>query len=181
MPLYLPSDIDDIVAPFRQHLDVLSEALDVPLDLSGSDGRGAGALRDDLNELMAVANGAYDRTDDNVRRVEQALDRVMALLRPPVLPTHPGLPDAFWNTSLGVLVSRARWWVSVDDLITISNAAALAFGDNTQANRMRIMRAVERGELTCVPDPSVANPQHNKRVLRPQVERALRRPVAFRA
>jgi hypothetical protein len=81
-----------------------------------------------------------------------------------------------------VIVSRARWWVSSDDLITISNAAALAFGNNTQANRMRITRAVDRGELEWVPDPSVANPQHNKRVLRAQVEllRDRRRPGAFR-
>lgn len=69
------------------------------------------------------------------------------------------------------MISRVRWWISVDDLITISNAAALAFGENTQANRMRIGRAIENGLLEWIPDPSVANPQQNKRVLRPQVER----------
>jgi hypothetical protein len=68
-------------------------------------------------------------------------------------------------------VKCSDWWVSVDDLITISNAAALAFGENTQANRMRIARAIDHGLLDWVPDPSVANPQQNKRVLRPQVER----------
>ena len=81
------------------------------------------------------------------------------------------IPDDFWQTDIGILVSRARWWVSVDDLITISNAAALAFGENTQANRMRIARAIDNGLLEWVPDPSVVNPQQNKRVLRPQVER----------
>ncbi len=80
-------------------------------------------------------------------------------------------PDGFWQTDIGILVSRARWWISVDDLITISNAAALAFEENTQANRMRIERAIENGLLEWVPDPSVANPQQNKCVLRPQVER----------
>ena len=64
-----------------------------------------------------------------------------------------------------------RWWLSLDDLITISSAAALAFGENTQANRMRIARAIDGGLLTWVPDPSVANPQQNRRVLLPEVER----------
>jgi hypothetical protein len=70
-----------------------------------------------------------------------------------------------------VVVSRARWWISIDDLITISNAAALAFGENSQASRMRIARAIDNGQLEWVPDPSVANPQQNRRVLRSQVER----------
>jgi hypothetical protein len=72
---------------------------------------------------------------------------------------------------MGILISRARWWISIDELITMSNAAALAFGENTQANLMRIARAIDRGLLDWVPDPSTANPQQNKRVLRPQVER----------
>jgi hypothetical protein len=81
------------------------------------------------------------------------------------------IPDDFWRTDIGIVVSRVRWWISVDDLITISNAAALAFGENTQAHRMRIARAIEHGLLEWVPDPSMANPQQNRRVLRPQVER----------
>ena len=129
-----------------------------------------------------MANGIFDRTDRNVRRAELALERVMRLLHTNVLGERVPLSDDFWNTTLGVLASRTRWWVSGDDLLTISNAAALAFGENTQANRMRITRAVDRGELDWVPDPSVANPQHNKRVLKAQVDRlgALRRPGAFR-
>jgi len=51
----------------------------------------------------------------------------------------------FWQTKPGVLVSRVRWWVWADDLITISNAAALAFGENSQPNRMRIARDRRRG------------------------------------
>lgn len=64
-----------------------------------------------------------------------------------------------------------RWWLWTNELITISNAAALAFGENTQANRMRIVHAIDNGLLDWVPDPSVADPQQNRRVLRPQVER----------
>jgi hypothetical protein len=47
----------------------------------------------------------------------------------------------------------------------------LCFGENNQANRMRIAGAIDSGLLEWVPDPSIANPQQNRRVLRPQVER----------
>ena len=128
-------------------------------------------LQRDLKLLMSVANGEVHRSDAAVRRVELALGRVMDLLLDNALGTNATLPDDFWATDIGVLVSRARWWVSIDDLITISNAAALAFGENSQANRMRISRAIDNGLLEWVPDPSVANPQQNKRVFRTQVER----------
>ncbi len=182
MPLFTPADADAIVALFREQYDALGHALghadDTPADVDHES-----AVHRDVMRLVGVANGIYDRTDTNVRRVELALERVTALLQSAALRTRVPLPDEFWATPLGVLVSRARWWVSADDLISISNAAALAFGENSQANRMRITRAVDRGELDSVPDPSVANPQHNKRVLRAQVERLrdLRRPAAFRS
>jgi hypothetical protein len=130
-----------------------------------------GALQRDLKLLIGVANGEYRRTDALARRVELALTRVLDLLLGNALRSKATIPDDFWQTDIGVLVSRARWWVSMDDLITITNAAALAYGENTQANRMRIARAIDRGLLDWVPDPSVANPQQNRRVLRSQVER----------
>jgi len=129
------------------------------------------ALQYDLKLLIAVANGKYSRTDETVRRVELALTRLVELLLGNALHSKAHPPDGFWQTDIGILVSRVRWWISADDLITISNAAALAFGENTQVNRMRIGRAIDNGLLEWVPDPSVANPQQNKRVLRPQVER----------
>lgn len=131
-------------------------------------------LRRDLELLMAVANGEYLRSDATkvtVHRIEQSLTRLVALLFGNVLRTHVNIPDSFWNTDAGILVSRVRWWLSADELITMSNAAALAFGENSQANRMRIARAMDKGLLEWVPDPSVANPQQNRRVLKSQVER----------
>src|SRR4029079_4052391 len=96
---------------------------------------------------------------------------LLTLLQANPVQAPTSLPADFWQTSLGVLVSRACWWAWAEDLITISNAAALAFGENTQANRMRISRAIDSGKLDWVPDPSVANPQQSRRVLRTQVER----------
>lgn len=128
-------------------------------------------LREDMKLLIAVANGEHTRTNIMVMRVEHALKRVLDLLLGNSMQTTPALFDGFWDTDIGIVISRARWWISVDELITITNAAALAFGENTQANRMRISRAMDKGLLDWVPDPSVTNPMQNRRVLRDQVER----------
>ncbi|MEZ4860093.1 MAG: hypothetical protein R3C14_02240 [Caldilineaceae bacterium] len=134
----------------------------------------SGPLQQRLQLLLRVANGEVTRgnsTPQTVQQVEVALDYVLdILLGNPFHAKTPWRAD-FWQSDLGVLVSRVRWWLSADDLITISNAAALAFGENNQANRMKIVRAIDSGLLDWVPDPSVANPQQNRRVLRPQVER----------
>jgi hypothetical protein len=143
-------------APAFAELDQLDEESDLYLDLS---------------LLIDVANGSYMRSDALVRQVERALGRLLDLLLGNPLHARASFPDDFWQSDAGILVSRARWWVSGEDLITISNAAALAFGENTQANRMRIARAMDNGTLDWVPDPSVVNPQQNRRVLRSQVER----------
>lgn len=170
MPLFTATDLLGILDQFRLQHEALGTALGRPDPHHHTPDSTAGPLHRDLTRLVAVANGTFERTHTNVRRAELALNRVMDLIRVASPYAGAALPAPFWATPLGVLVSRARWWVSVDELITISNAAALVFGENTQANRMKITRAVERGELEWVPDPSVANPQHNTRVLRAQVE-----------
>lgn len=162
----------EITTLLRQRYQELGTALGKLSEQERSDQSDEpGALQRDLKLLIAVANGEQSRTDEAVRRVELALTRLVELLLGNVLHSKALIPDGFWQTDIGILVSRVRWWISADDLITISNAAALAFGENTQANRMRIGRAIDNGLLEWVPDPSVANPQQNKRVLRPQVER----------
>jgi hypothetical protein len=131
-------------------------------------------LRQTLELLIRVANGEYIRSRAShatLDEIETTLKQFVELLFGNVLHTHIQIPDEFWSTDAGILVSRVRWWLSPDDLITISNAAALAFGENTQANRMKVARAMDKGLLEWIPDPSVSNPQQNRRVLRSQVER----------
>lgn len=127
-----------------------------------------------LQLLIKIANGELLRGEASkalIKQVEIANDELIDILLGTPLGTQRSWPPEFWESDIGVLVSRVRWWLSADELITISNAAALAFGENTQANRMKIVRAIDAGLLDWIPDPSVANPQHNRRVLRPQVER----------
>jgi hypothetical protein len=175
MALFNEALIHNITTLVRSRHAVLSQALGVP-STSAEDEAGSepSPLQRDLALLIAVANGQQLRahaTAATLQEVEAAFRRLVDLLLGNALGTPTTIPADLWQSEIGVLLSRVRWWLSGDDLITISNAAALAFGENTQANRMRIARAMEQGLLEWVPDPSVANPQHNRRVLRPQVER----------
>lgn len=167
MALFTAADAIELYEIVRQHYAALSDALGLP---PATPAGPASPLRRDIQLLIDVANGLHSRTDEQVHQTEQALLRVRTLLLANALGAPAALPEAFWHTKAGLLVSRASWWVWMDDLITISNAAALAFGTNTQANRMRIARAIDSGMLDWLPDPSVANRQHNRRVRRSQVE-----------
>ncbi len=155
MALFTQQLIDETTELVRRHSEKLATDM----------------LRSDLGTLIDVANGKHVRTDRKVEEAEEALRRVQEVLLGNALGARAQWPEGFWQSDLGVVVSRTRWWISMEDLITISNAAALAFGENSQANRMRIARAMDNGTLEWVPDPSVSNPQQNRRVLRSQVER----------
>jgi hypothetical protein len=179
MALFKEVFVQEIAALVCQRQKELSGALGIVPVHDGADQLNATApLRRDLELLMQVTNGEMMRGDASksmLDSVEEALRRLVGLLFGNVLQSPvnipANIPDDFWSTDAGILVSRVRWWLSPDELITISNAAALAFGENTQANRMRIARAMEKGLLEWIPDPSVSNPQQNRRVLRSQVER----------
>jgi hypothetical protein len=175
MGLFTEYLIDHVLtAVVRQHR-TLGSALGAQLDHDQSTPQAAsGPLREQLALLLQVANGELARSNarpETEHAIETALAALLDALTSNALGLHVPLTDAFWQTEVGVLASRVRWWLSADELITISNAAALAFGENTQATRMRIARAIDAGQLDWFPDPSVANPQHSRRVLRPQVER----------
>lgn len=181
MALFADTFVQEVTATVYQQQQQLSHALGIPPSPAPpADEHGQSPLQQDLQLLVDVANGRYLRTQTNtatLQQVERAVTQLLDLLLGNALHTSRTMPEEFWQSEIGILVSRVRWWLSVDDLITISNAAALVFGENSQANRMRIARAIDKGALDWVPDPLTANPQHNKRVLRSQVEhlRALSR------
>lgn len=175
MALYTERFIQAVTACVVDWQQELSAALGQPsVTPHETDRLTPSPLQQTLTLLVQVANGELPRGNApkaTVQCVETALQELLRLLLGNPLHAKASLPDDFWQSDLGILVSRVRWWLSADELITISNAAALAFGENSQANRMRIVRAIDSGLLDWIPDPSVANPQQNRRVLRPQVER----------
>ena len=171
MALFNDTLTAEIVKLVSARFEKFGEALGEKSSAEISDNNESVSLREDMKLLIAVANGEITRTSVMTLRVEHSLKRVLNLLLGNSLQPNPAFFEGFWDTDIGIVVSRARWWISVDELITITNAAALAFGENTQANRMRISRAMDKGLLDWVPDPSVTNPMQNRRVLRDQVER----------
>ncbi|MCE7983522.1 MAG: hypothetical protein DYG89_20305 [Caldilinea sp. CFX5] len=175
MALYTERFIQEITGLVAQWQKELGAALGQPSPPpNGGDTSAPNPLQQKLALLIQVANGELTRGNTSkatVQQVETALQDLLRLLLGNSLHAKATWPADFWQSDLGILVSRVRWWLSADELITISNAAALAFGENSQANRMRIVRAIDSGLLDWVPDPSVVNPQQNRRVLRPQVER----------
>ncbi|GCE21592.1 hypothetical protein [Dictyobacter kobayashii] len=172
MALFDDNLAQEVVRLLQRRYQSLGAALGVAdTSIPLQQGNGLSPLQRDLRLLIGIANGEFQRTPERVQQAELALTCLQELLLGNALQSRAPFPEDFWRSDMGILFSRVRWWISVDDLITISNAAALAFGANTQANRMRIVRAIDNGILSSFPDPSVANPQQNKRVLRSQVER----------
>jgi hypothetical protein len=170
MALFDLAFVDSVLNQIHAHQIRLSQAL----GLNTSELPANSPLRDNLLLLVEVANGLKMRSHASTQELEalaSAIKHVQACLLGSSFPSALHIPEELWSQPIGVLLSRASWWLHGEDLISISNAAALAFGSNTQSNRMRIIRAINNGLLDWLPDPSVANPQQNKRVLRPQVER----------
>ena len=170
MALFNEQIIQEIATMLARRYQQMGEMLGMP---AGQIDPANAPITDTLHLLIQIANGEIIR-GEAAREVVMQVDRTLAMLHDLLFgtvlgPTAP-IPSGFWSRDIGILYSRVRWWLSGDDLITISNAAALAFGENNQANRMRVVRAIDGGILDAIPDPSVANPQQSRRVLRPQVE-----------
>ncbi|HEX8032997.1 MAG TPA: hypothetical protein VF510_04080, partial [Ktedonobacterales bacterium] len=130
MALFDERLVQDVITQVHQRYLELGTALGEPCKHEGlNQSSESSALERDLRLLIGVANGEYHRTDEAVRLVEPALTRVVDLLVGNALHSNARIPDDFWKTDIGIVISRVRWWISVDDLISISNAAALAFGE----------------------------------------------------
>jgi hypothetical protein len=175
MALFTDAVIADVAQRIWRRYQTLGKALGMVIPVASAEVLPeTSELVRRMRLLISVANGEHARastSEELLMQIEEARRWVVGLLFGNVWGALTPIPDDFWRTDIGVLISRVGWWLAADELITISNAAALAFGENTQANRMRIARAIENGTLEWYLDPSVANPQQNRRVLRPQVER----------
>src|SRR5581483_1819475 len=100
MPLFTTADADAILDQVRQQHEELGRALGIaPAERSSVPDETIPLYRD-LLLLIEVANGAYHRTDAELRRVELALARVHALLLATPSQAPIVLSEAFWQTKL---------------------------------------------------------------------------------
>lgn len=141
----------------------------------------------DIQLLVRAANGEIERDHAS----EDLLDEILAavqqvrddLQRPPSGAGLFTLTDEFSQTPLGRMLQRVEFWLARPDLITLSEAAALYTGQADLNGLKVIQRLIAKREqrnydqkgkqtgLQVIIDPFEQNPQHNKRVLRSEVER----------
>lgn len=127
-------------------------------------------LNDQIEEICQAANGG-----DCVPWLAETIQSVCESLFAPPASYAYTIPDSFWGTPLGQAILHAQLNHLGDELITISEAARLAFGQNTHANRMKIQRRIASGALTRYIDPDDPNPTHAARLSRAQVEKELKK------
>src|SRR4051812_41880437 len=117
MALFNDSLVREVTTQVRKRYEELGAALGeelTPARAGGSEKEGS--LQRDLSLLISVANGEHNKTDVMVRKAELALTRVLGVLFGTAMGGSATLPDSFWQTELGTVASRVRWWISIDDL-----------------------------------------------------------------
>jgi len=125
-------------------------------------------LHEIITTLVKVANGKTE--GQNPGEVMEMCQDIAETLYSVPLENAYTIPPHFWETDMGQVILRAQIWASGDELITISDAAELVHGENTQNNRMKIQRAIKRGDLTAYVDKAEPNPQRSTRVSKREVE-----------
>jgi hypothetical protein len=68
-------------------------------------------------------------------------------------------PEEFWTMPVGFMVLYARLWAEHDRLISASEAAELA-----NISLSSLSQYLSRGKITSYFDPTIANPQHARRI-----------------
>lgn len=74
-------------------------------------------------------------------------------------PLFHRIPDAFWASSVGFMLLRAKVWANQDQLITLSAAA-----DISGMSLSVLSQRMTRGQLPGYRDPNMKNPKHGRRV-----------------
>lgn len=123
-------------------------------------------LADTLADIARVAAGQGELSEWDAGVTMEGIQDVMErLFASPLLAVYGPPPNEFWTTPLGQMVALALARVRGDDLITITEAAAI-LGVTVQA----VSNRITAGDLRAIPDPNEPNPQKRNRVLRSEVE-----------
>lgn len=157
----------DTIQSYRDQLDRLLAGQPQPRTLADR------PLADQLARFEEIAQGKLERgqaTPAFVAEVEEAVDRLLVLLCvPPDMQKRAidVVPREVWTRSqLGILLAEVAWWVYQDDLITLSEAAQVLYGDVSKSAFYRLGQLVDGGSLIPYINPHEANPQYASRVRR---------------
>lgn len=116
-------------------------------------------LADSLAEIARAAAGEreHDAFSDGV--LEEAIQDVCEILFASKVASGYVIPEEFWTTDAGAMISRARLWLYGENLITIAEAAEIA--DVTAA---AISQQITKGKLRAFVDPD-ANIRQGRRLV----------------
>lgn len=131
-------------------------------------------IPDQVKTLCQVANGEVDRDSANEFFVGEVAEIIQSLCE--LQFSTPGayayeIPEWFWESDLGSVIQACQIWIANSELITLTEAAQFLYpGIDIQTARMRVKRAIERGDLRSYTSSEENNPQHDLRLLRSEVE-----------
>ena len=159
---------------YRDQLDALltgqPERTDLPRPLAER------PLEDQIQVFEQIAQGKISRDQADpafVAEVEEAVDQLLVMLCvPPDVEdrTIEALSRAVWTRSpLSFLLAEVTWWLYQQDLITLSEAAQILFGDTNTNAFYRLGQLFEEGALTPYINPHEGNPRYAGRVRCSQV------------
>lgn len=171
-PAYIPEKYREIVISFLREYWVdltweLRNQFGIELDLDEQPHTSDDLLHllvaDAISEISRAAAGETDGLDKGIvyEGIQGLMERLFGI---PGTASYQ-IPQDFWDTPFGQVVSLAFAWVQGDDLITMSEAAELSGKSLSTLSQM-----VSRGKLKSYPDPNEPNPQRARRVLKTDIE-----------
>lgn len=116
-------------------------------------------LSDPLSVIARAATGELQHSDEIDGELVECIQTVMELLFSNPLLSSYHIPDEFWTTPLGEMITRAQLWLRSDELITIVECAR-RFDITQQA----VSQAIDAGRLHGYHDPDAKQRQGSRKV-----------------
>jgi hypothetical protein len=156
---------DETIAALTEHVSRLSQRLSIGGWLPDAKDDYC-PLRSEIDDLCRVANGEVERAtagEEFVMDTHQLLQDIAELCAWWWTAEYE-IPQSWRETDLGRAWDAARYWLLSDDVITLSQAAALLGYTTDSTGMSKIDRLIARGKLSTYIDPSEPNPRRARRV-----------------
>lgn len=131
-------------------------------------------LGEEIRLLVRVANGEIDRDKTDDMQVYEVGDTIQSICETlfvaPAGAYSYWIPDSFWASELGQIISLCQLWIDRDTLITQSEAAVILFGSATDAALVKVRRLIDNEKLRRYLALDEPNPQRSGRLSRKSVE-----------
>ncbi len=131
-------------------------------------------LTEQVKAFERIERGKIDRHRADpacVQEVEQAATQILAVLYAPLDGGALIVPrDAWTRSPLMKLLASVTYWVYQNDLMSMTDAARLVYGDGGRLGRARVRRWIEQGTVQHYWRPGCTDPTNAVLVRRSEVE-----------